>query len=134
MYVNGSSSSSNSGGGDAPMPSPSCRLLPAVTLGIAAVAVLFQSGYGGLTVTSFFLKLFIYVSFVLFCFLLGSLGSIVKKSPPKIIPFKPSKRQSHKLQDVFNKLMVSKYTNIKSLFFKLLFYSPIHSVSIFNGS
>ncbi|KAF7707390.1 sorting nexin-25 isoform X1 [Silurus meridionalis] len=101
MHVNGSSS----GSGDAPMPGPSCRLLPAITLGIAAVAVLFQSGYGGLTVTSFFLKLFIYVSFALFCFLLGTLGLIVKKSPPKIIPFDPSKRQSPKLLDLFNRLM-----------------------------
>ncbi|XP_026773844.2 sorting nexin-25 [Pangasianodon hypophthalmus] len=108
MHVNGSSSS-----GDAPMPmpmpmpvpSPSCRLLPAITLGIAAAAVLFQSGYGGLTVTSFFLKLFIYVSFALFCFLLGSLASIGKKSPPKITPFDPSKRQSDKLLDLFNRLM-----------------------------
>ncbi|TTG17233.1 Sorting nexin-25 [Bagarius yarrelli] len=99
MHVNGSRS------GDAPMPSPSCRLLPAFTLGIAAAAVLFQSGYGGLSVTSFFLKLFIYFSFVLVCFLLGCLGSIVKKSPPKIVPFHPFKRQWHKLQDLFNKLM-----------------------------
>ncbi|GAA6089809.1 sorting nexin-25 [Tachysurus ichikawai] len=102
MHVTGSSSSS---GSDAPMPSPSSRLLPAFTLGIAVAAVLFQSGYGGLTITSFFLKLFIYISFVLFCFLLGSLGSIVKKSPPKIILFDPSKGHSHKLQDIFNKLM-----------------------------
>ncbi|KAK2838686.1 hypothetical protein Q7C36_013500 [Tachysurus vachellii] len=102
MHVTGSSSSS---GSDAPMPSPSSRLLPAFTLGIAVAAVLFQSGYGGLTITSFFLKLFIYISFVLFCFLLGSLGSIVKKSPPKIILFDPTKEHSHKLQDIFNKLM-----------------------------
>ncbi|XP_060783875.1 sorting nexin-25 isoform X4 [Neoarius graeffei] len=99
MHVNGSSSS-----GDAPMPGPSCRLLPAITLGIAVAAVFFQSGYGGLSVTSFFLKLFIYISFALCCFLLGSLGSIIK-SPPKIIPFDLFKRQSHKLQDLFSRLM-----------------------------
>ncbi|KAF5899066.1 sorting nexin-25 isoform X1, partial [Clarias magur] len=102
MHVNGSNSSST---GDAHMPGPSCRLLPALTLGIAAAALLFQSGYGGFTVTSFFLKSFIYISFALFCFLLGSLGSIVRKSPPKNIPIDPSKRQSHKLLDLFNRLM-----------------------------
>lgn len=119
MHVNGSSSST----GDAPMPSPSCRLLPAISLGIAAAALLFQSGYAGFTVTSFFLKIFIYISFALFCFLLGSLGSIVRKSPPKNIPINPSKRQSHKLQDLFNRLMVSRYTSISN-----------HSVVLFNYS
>ncbi|XP_031413956.1 sorting nexin-25 [Clupea harengus] len=99
--------SSNSA--DAPMLSgasaySSFRFLPAVAFGIAA-AVLFQFGYGGISVTSFFLKLFIYVSFALLCFLLGSIALLVKKSPPKISNFDTSKRQSCYLSDFFNKLM-----------------------------
>ncbi|XP_030622570.1 sorting nexin-25 [Chanos chanos] len=106
MHPDGRSSSS----ADAPMPRAvssvysSFRVLPALTLGIAA-AVFFQFGYGGLTLTSFFLKLFIYVSFALFCFLLGSFGLLVKKSPPKISRFDTSKRQWSNLSDVFSKLM-----------------------------
>lgn len=98
------------GAAAAPMPpSPSVHLfvsLPAISMGIAA-ALLFQFGYGGLTITSFFLKLFIYISFALFCFLLGSFGLLVKKGPPKISRFETSKRQSTYLLDLFNKLMVS---------------------------
>lgn len=82
------------------------RFLPAVAFGIAA-AVLFQFGYGGLSVTSFFLKLFVYVSFALLCFLLGSIALLVKKSPPKISNFDTSKRESSYLSEFFNKLMVS---------------------------
>ncbi|CDQ81700.1 unnamed protein product [Oncorhynchus mykiss] len=94
---------------DAPMSSAasigsSFRFLPVICLGIAA-ALLFQFGYGGLTITSFFLKLFIYISFALFCFLLGSFGLLVKKGPPKISRFETSKRQSAYLLDLFNKLM-----------------------------
>ncbi|XP_062856486.1 sorting nexin-25 [Trichomycterus rosablanca] len=98
MHINGSSSE------DARMPSSSCRLLPAICLGIAAAAVFFQSGYGGFTVTSFFLKLFIYLSFALFCILLGSLVSVVKKSPPRVSPFDPFRRHTDKLWDLFNRL------------------------------
>ncbi|XP_041711336.1 sorting nexin-25-like isoform X2 [Coregonus clupeaformis] len=95
---------------DAPMSSAisigsSFRLLPAICMGVAA-AVLFQFGYGGLTVTSFFLNIFIYISFALLCFLLGSFGLLVKKGPPKISRFETSKRQSAYLLDLFNKLMI----------------------------
>ncbi|KAL0973934.1 hypothetical protein UPYG_G00213140 [Umbra pygmaea] len=104
MHFAGRSSST-----DAPMSSAvsigsSSRFLPAISLGIVA-ALLFQFGYGGLTITSFFLKLFIYVSFALLCFLLGSFGLLVKKGPPKISRFETSKRQSTFLLDLFNKLM-----------------------------
>lgn len=79
---------------------------PSLVVGIAAAVLLFQLGSGGLTLTSFFLKLFIYVSFALFCFLLGSFGLLVRKSPLKISSFDTTKRQSSKLADLFNKLMV----------------------------
>lgn len=78
-------------------------LFPAFFVGI--FALLFQFGYGGLTVTSFFLKLFIYVTFALLCFLLGSIVLLVRKSPPKISKFDISKRQSTYLLELFNKLM-----------------------------
>ncbi|ROL41131.1 hypothetical protein DPX16_2631 [Anabarilius grahami] len=78
---------------------------PSLVVGIAAAVLLFQLGSGGLTLTSFFLKLFIYVSFALFCFLLGSFGLLVRKSPLKISSFDTRKRQSSKLADLFNKLM-----------------------------
>ncbi|CAB1325122.1 unnamed protein product [Coregonus sp. 'balchen'] len=105
MHFAGRSSSST----DAPMSSAvsigsSFRFLPVIFMGIAA-ALLFQFGYGGLTITSFFLKLFIYISFALFCFLLGSVGLLVKKGPPKISRFETSKRQSAYLLELFNKLM-----------------------------
>ena len=82
----------------------SVLILTAFFVGI--FALLFQFGYGGLTVTSFFLKLFIYVSFALLCFLLGSIVSLMRKSPPKISRFDISKRQSTYLLELFNKLMV----------------------------
>ncbi|XP_035281693.1 sorting nexin-25 isoform X1 [Anguilla anguilla] len=78
--------------------------LHAVTIGIAA-AVLFQFGNGEFTVTSFFLKLFIYVSFPLLCFSLGSVGLLVKKSPPKSSRFDTLKMRSTHLSDLLNKLM-----------------------------
>ncbi|KAG5844997.1 hypothetical protein ANANG_G00134090 [Anguilla anguilla] len=78
--------------------------LHAVTIGIAA-AVLFQFGNGEFTVTSFFLKLFIYVSFPLLCFSLGSVGLLVKKSPPKSSRFDTLKMRSTYLSDLLNKLM-----------------------------
>ncbi|KAJ8269684.1 hypothetical protein COCON_G00122910 [Conger conger] len=78
--------------------------LHAITIGIAA-AILFQFGNGELTVTSFFLKLFIYVSFPLLCFSLGSVGLLVKKSPPKSSRFDTLKMRSTHLSDLLNKLM-----------------------------
>ncbi|KAJ8416532.1 hypothetical protein AAFF_G00358200 [Aldrovandia affinis] len=78
--------------------------LHAITIGIAA-AILFQFGNGELTVTSFFLKLFIYVSFPLLCFSLGSVGLLVKKSPPKSSRFDTLKRKSTHLSDLLNKIM-----------------------------
>ncbi|XP_052005295.1 sorting nexin-25-like isoform X2 [Xyrauchen texanus] len=77
---------------------------PSVSLGIAAAVLVFQLGYGGLSLTSFVLKLFLYVSFVLFCFLLGSFGLLVRKSPSKISRFDMTKRQSSKLVHLFHKL------------------------------
>ncbi|XP_072520148.1 sorting nexin-25 [Salminus brasiliensis] len=108
MQVDGSSSSGGGGGSSsahAPMSgagssaaSP-CRVLPALTLGIAAAAVLLQFGCGGLSLAAFFLKLSISVSFTLFCFLLGCFGLLAKKSPPKTSRFDTSKRQSPNLLD-----------------------------------
>uniref|UniRef100_A0A8C1QI88 Sorting nexin 25 n=1 Tax=Cyprinus carpio TaxID=7962 RepID=A0A8C1QI88_CYPCA len=85
---------------------PSSAVYPSLVVGIAAAVLVFQLGSGGLTLTSFFLKLFLYVSFALFCFLLGSFGLLVKKSPLKISRFDTTRRQSSKLVDLFNKLMV----------------------------
>ncbi|KAI4904914.1 hypothetical protein NFI96_033161 [Prochilodus magdalenae] len=101
MQVDGSSSSS----AHAPMPGAAssagspCRVLPALTLGIAAAAVLLQFGFGGLSLAAFFLKLSISVSFTLFCFLLGCFALLAKKSPPKISRFDTSKRTSPNLLD-----------------------------------
>ncbi|XP_066504956.1 sorting nexin-25 isoform X2 [Hoplias malabaricus] len=81
-----------------PVGSPS-RVLPALTLGIAAAAVLLQLGFGGLSLAAFFLKLSISVSFTLFCFLLGCFGLLAKRSPIKISRFRTSKRQSPNLLD-----------------------------------
>uniref|UniRef100_A0A4W5KKZ6 Sorting nexin 25 n=1 Tax=Hucho hucho TaxID=62062 RepID=A0A4W5KKZ6_9TELE len=87
MLFAGRSSSST----DAPMSSAisvgsSFPFLPVICMGIAA-ALLFQFGYGGLTVTSFFLEIFIYISFALLCFLLGSFGLLVKKGPKIFVLF-----------------------------------------------
>ncbi|KAK0152223.1 Sorting nexin-25 [Merluccius polli] len=86
-----------------PSISSSFRFVPAVSLGVVA-AVAFQLACGGLSLTAFFLKLFIYVSFALLCFLAGSFVLLVRKSPPKVSCFR-SKRQSAALLDFFNKLM-----------------------------
>ncbi|CAL8264329.1 unnamed protein product [Lota lota] len=86
-----------------PSVSSSFRFVPAFSLGLAA-AVAFQLAWGGLSLTAFFLKLFIYVSFALLCFLAGSFVLLVRKSPPKVISFR-SRRQSAALVDFFNKLM-----------------------------
>uniref|UniRef100_A0A672GMF1 Sorting nexin 25 n=1 Tax=Salarias fasciatus TaxID=181472 RepID=A0A672GMF1_SALFA len=73
-------------------------------LGVVA-AVVFQLAWGGLTLTSFFLKLFIYVSFALLCVLAGSFVLLVRKSPVKVSCFDRSRRHSAVLLDFFSKLM-----------------------------
>ncbi|KAG7282003.1 hypothetical protein CRUP_020108 [Coryphaenoides rupestris] len=75
-------SSSSSSSSSSPSISASFRFAPAFTLGVVAV-VAFQLAWGGLSLTAFFLKLFIYVSFALLCFLAGSFVLLVRKSPPK---------------------------------------------------
>ncbi|XP_023279130.1 sorting nexin-25 [Seriola lalandi dorsalis] len=82
----------------------SFRFVPAFCLGVVA-AVVFQLAWGGLTLTSFFLKLFIYVSFALLCFLAGSFVLLVRKSPLKVSCFDRNTRQSAAWQEFFNKLM-----------------------------
>ncbi|KAK7919131.1 hypothetical protein WMY93_010415 [Mugilogobius chulae] len=79
------------------------RLLPALVL-VVGVAVVVQLLWG-LTLTSFFLKLFIYVSFALFCFLAGSFVLLTRKSPLKVSCFNRHVRQSSARQDFFGKLM-----------------------------
>lgn len=83
----------------------SFRFVPAFCLGVVA-AVVFQLAWGGLTLTSFFLKLFIYVSFALLCFLAGSFVLLVRKSPLKVSCFDRNTRQSAAWLEFFNKLMV----------------------------
>ncbi|KAM7000728.1 sorting nexin-25 isoform 1-T1 [Tautogolabrus adspersus] len=82
----------------------SFRFIPAFCLGVVA-AVVFQLAWGGLTLTSFFLKLFIYVSFALLCFLAGSFVLLVRKSPLKVSCFQRNRSQSAVRLDFFNKLM-----------------------------
>uniref|UniRef100_A0A3Q4M1D5 Sorting nexin 25 n=1 Tax=Neolamprologus brichardi TaxID=32507 RepID=A0A3Q4M1D5_NEOBR len=83
----------------------SFRFVPAFCLGVVA-AVVFQLAWGGLSLTSFFLKLFIYVSFALLCFLAGSFALLVRKSPLKVSCFNRSRRQPSEWLEFFNKLMV----------------------------
>lgn len=104
---------SSTGGEEEPMSATSasslgssCRFVPAFCLGVVA-AVVFQLAWGGLTLTSFFLKLFIYVSFALLCFLAGSFVLLVRKSPLKVSCFQRHRRHSAVQLDFFNKLMVS---------------------------
>ena len=102
--------SSSAGEGEGPMSATSSvgssfRFVPAFCLGVAA-AVVFQLAWGGLTLTSFFLKLFIYVSFALLCFLAGSFVLLVRKSPLKVSCFARNTRQSAAWLEFFNKLMV----------------------------
>ncbi|XP_033830028.1 sorting nexin-25 [Periophthalmus magnuspinnatus] len=82
----------------------SIRLVPAFALGVG-VAVAVQLLWGGLTLTSFFLKLFVYVSFALLCFLAGSFVLLTRKSPLKVSRFNRHMRQSCVRQDFFSKLM-----------------------------
>lgn len=84
----------------------SFRVVPAFCLGVAA-AVAFQLAWGGLTLTSFFLKLFIYASFALLCFLAGSFVLLIRKSPLKVSHFEEGRRLSARNLDFMNKLMVS---------------------------
>ncbi|CAM9170096.1 unnamed protein product [Lampetra planeri] len=107
--------SSSTGGAEGPMLatstlsttsslSSSFRFVPAFCLGVVA-AVVFQLAWGGLSLTSFFLKLFIYVSFALLCFLAGSFVLLVRKSPLKVSCFERNKRHSSARLEFFNKLM-----------------------------
>lgn len=107
--------SSSTGGEEEPMSATSTssigssfRFVPAFCLGVVA-AVVFQLAWGGLTLTSFFLKLFIYVSFALLCFLAGSFVLLVRKSPIKVSCFDRNRRQSAVQLEFFHKLMV-RYT------------------------
>lgn len=81
------------------------RVVPAFCMGVVA-AVSFQLAWGGLTLTSFFLKLFIYASFALLCFLAGSFVLLVRKSPLKGSHFEGGRRLSAGKLDFINKLMV----------------------------
>ncbi|KAM3867224.1 sorting nexin-25 [Diretmus argenteus] len=101
----GRNSNRGAGGPMSASISSSVRFVPAFCLGVVA-AVVFQLAWGGLTLTSFFLKLFIYVSFAVLCFLAGSFVLLVRKSPPKFSCFDRSTRQSAALLEFFNKLMV----------------------------
>ncbi|CAK6969351.1 sorting nexin-25 [Scomber scombrus] len=102
--------SSSTGGAEGPMYATSAsstssfRFVPAFCLGVVA-AVVFQLAWGGLTLTSFFLKLFIYVSFALLCFLAGSFVLLVRKSPLKVSCFDRNRRHSAARLEFFNKLM-----------------------------
>lgn len=104
--------SSSTGGEEGPMSATSTssigssfRFVPAFCLGVVA-AVVFQLAWGGLSLTSFFLKLFIYVSFALLCFLAGSFVLLVRKSPLKVSCFDRNRRQSAVQLGFFDKLMV----------------------------
>lgn len=61
-------------------------LLPAFVVSLGA-AVVVQLLWGGLSLTSFFLKVFVYVSFALLCFLAGSFVLLTRKSPLKVSSF-----------------------------------------------
>ncbi|KAF7657311.1 hypothetical protein LDENG_00028890 [Lucifuga dentata] len=82
----------------------SLRFIPSFCLCMVA-AVVFQLFLGGPTLTSFFLKLFIYVSFALLCFLAGGFVLLVRKSPLKVICFDKCRKQSPARLELFNKLM-----------------------------
>ncbi|TKS72757.1 Sorting nexin-25 [Collichthys lucidus] len=82
----------------------SFRFVPAFCLGVVA-AVVFQLAWGGLTLTSFFLKLFIYVSFAILCFLAGSFVLLVRKSPLKVSCFNRTRGQSAVRLEFFDRLM-----------------------------
>lgn len=81
-------------------------MVPAFCLGVVA-AVAFQLACGGVSLTSFFLKLFIYASFALLCFLTGSFVLLIRKSPLKVSRFEGDRRLSAEQLHFINKLMVS---------------------------
>lgn len=89
-----------------PSAGPVFHFIPAFCLGVVA-AVVFQLAWGGLTLTSFFLKLFVYVTFALLCFLAGSFVLLVRKSPLRVSRFDRCRRQSVVQRDFYNQLMVS---------------------------
>lgn len=82
------------------------RVVPAFCLGVVA-AMAFQLAWGGLTLTSFVLKLFIYACFALLCFLAGSFVLLIRKSPLKVSQFEGGRRLSAGKLDFINKIMVS---------------------------
>ncbi|XP_024918961.1 sorting nexin-25 [Cynoglossus semilaevis] len=84
----------------------SVGVVPALCLAVVA-AVVFQLLWGGLALTSFFLKLFIYVSFALLCVLAGSLVLLVRKSPLKVVHFHRDSRHFPAPADLFTKRMAS---------------------------
>lgn len=96
--------------GPMPLSSAACSLgapfwlVPAFVVGVGA-AVVFQLLWGGLTLTSFLLKLFIYVSFALLCFLAGSFVLLTRKSPLKVSSFSRHSGLSGVRLDFFSKLM-----------------------------
>ncbi|XP_023670504.1 sorting nexin-25 [Paramormyrops kingsleyae] len=106
MHLDGSRSSG--GAGDSmPSSAPLCscgRILPPICSGLV-IAILFQFIDGGLTVTSLFLKLFVYVSFALLCLFAGGVWFLAKSSPPKINTFDTWKSHSTHLLDLLSKLM-----------------------------
>lgn len=116
----------NTAGEEAPMftarssSSSGCyfRVVPAFCLGVAA-AVAFQLAWGGLTLTSFFLKLFIYASFALLCFLAGSFVLLIRKSPLKVSHFDGGRRLPAGKLNFINKLMVSFPCHIHTLACKI---------------
>lgn len=81
-------------------------IFPAFCLGVVA-AMAFHLAWGGLTLTSFFLKLFIYASFALLCFLTGSFVLLIRKSPLKVSQFESGRKLSEGKLDFINKIMVS---------------------------
>lgn len=87
-----------------PSAGPGFHFIPAFCLGVVAAVVL-QLAWGGLTLTSFFLKLFVYVTFALLCFLAGSFVLLVRKSPLRVSRFDRCRRQSAVQRDFYNKLM-----------------------------
>lgn len=129
--------SSSSGGAEGPMYATSAsstssfRFVPAFCLGVVA-AVVFQLAWGGLTLTSFFLKLFIYVSFALLCFLAGSFVLLVRKSPLKVSCFDRNRRHSAARLEFFNKLMVRHWRcSISLLTCCILHFLCTHSAAHF---
>ncbi|XP_012691311.2 sorting nexin-25-like isoform X2 [Clupea harengus] len=79
------------------------RFLSYIGIGLVMV-VLFQFASGDLSVTAFVLNVFVYVSFVLLCFLFGCIGFVLQESPVKSTNFDTSKNSPY-LLDFLNKIM-----------------------------